>query len=372
MENRAMLSVGPTSLRGVCVVIPAFNEEKLIARCVTSVLDAGIDADQIYVINDCSRDGTREVLGRFRGIHVVDNPERLGKVRGLERAIDVHGLPERYEYMAVLDADSHLSADYFEVVVRAFARDPGAVLVCGSPRSEPANWITAFRALDYAIGDWVYREGQHALGVILVAPGCASTYRTSVIRSLDWNGGTLVEDMDLTIQIHRKRLGSIHYARAAVSHTQDPQCLADYTGQIMRWYSGTWQVMRLRRLLRGGQRIDLEFALLAGEGIGYSLLTLLLPVLAMFAPGMALRWLLFDQALMLIAAALCAVRLRRPDILLWSPTFIILRFVNCFVWVRSFWREVVRGHSLRVWFTPERYVHERSPARPPCQEAFHA
>lgn len=361
MDN-GVVSIKAVSLKGVCVVIPAFNEEKLIARCVASVLAAGIAAEQIFVINDCSTDGTRQALAPFAGIQVIDNPERLGKVRGLERAIGVHGLPERFEYMSVLDADSHLSANYFDVVVRTFAADPGTVLVCGSPRSEPANWVTAFRALDYAIGDWIYRRGQHALGVILVAPGCASTYRTSIVRSLEWDGGTLVEDMDLTIQIHRKRLGAVVHAAEAVSHTQDPRCLRDYVGQIMRWYSGTWQVMRLRRLLRGGQRIDLEFAVLAGEGLGYSMLTLLLPVIALFAPGVALRWFLFDQAIMLTGAVLCAVRLRRLDILVWSPTFAFLRFVNCVIWVRSFWTEIVRGNTLRVWFTPERYLHDASRA----------
>jgi len=368
MNGLPILSIAPVPLHRVCVVIPAFNEERLIGRCVASVLAAGIAADHVFVVNDCSTDRTREAVDAVEGVQVIDNPTRLGKVRGLQRAIDMHRLAERFEFMAVLDADSHVSAGYFTAVVSAFRSNPDAVLVCGSPRSERANWLTAFRALDYAMGDFVYRQGQQVLGVITVAPGCASTYRTAVVPLLDWNGGTLVEDMDLTIQVHRKRLGTVRYVADAHSYTQDPRRLRDYIGQITRWYSGTWQVMRLRRLPFGGQPIDLEIALLAGEGLVYSAVTLLLPLVALFSPSLVWRWLVLDQLIMLAAAVVCACRLRRLDVLLWSPTFMVLRLINCVLWLRTFWTEIVRRHTLTQWFTPERYQHDL--ARPePLQTA---
>ena len=353
-------SIAPLSLDRVCVVIPAFNEETLVSRCVASVLRAGLAASQVFVIDDCSTECTREVLADFDGINVIANPERLGKVRGLQRAIDICQLPERFEFMSLLDADSHVDPMYFDAVLRTFRRHADAVLVCGAPRSERASWITAFRGLEYAMAGWIYKEGQAAMGVIAVAPGCASTYRSSVVRMLDWNGGTLVEDMDLTVQVHRRRLGSIQYAPGALSHTQDPQRLRDYIGQITRWYSGTWQVMRLHRLGRRTQRIDLEFALLVSEGLIYSVLCVLLPVLAFLFPAVLLRCLLFEQLLTATTALATAIHLRRADIFLWCPTFGVLRLVNCFVLVRTFWAEVIRQQTLRVWFTPERYQHDGS------------
>jgi cellulose synthase/poly-beta-1,6-N-acetylglucosamine synthase-like glycosyltransferase len=351
----AITSIRPVPLDGVCVVIPAFNEEQLVSRCVASVLAAGLEPRQVFVIDDCSTDRTREVLAAFEGIQVIENPERLGKVRGLQRALDLYQLPERFAFIALLDADSHVDEMYFDTIVRAFNADPDAALVCGAPRSERRNWLTAFRALDYDVGSWLYKDAQDALSVIAVAPGCASVYRSSIVRSLDWSGGTLVEDMDLTIQIHRRGLGRVRYASRAISHTQDPQRLRDYVGQITRWYSGTWQVMRLRRLPRGGQRVDLEFGLLVGESLAFSLLVMLLPLLAWLWPQAVLRCLVIDQLVAASLAIVTAVRLRRLDVVLWSPTFLVIRAINCVVWVRTFWTEVVRGQSLEVWFTPQRY-----------------
>jgi cellulose synthase/poly-beta-1,6-N-acetylglucosamine synthase-like glycosyltransferase len=230
--------------------------------------------------------------------------------------------------------------------------------VCGAPRSERCNGLTAFRTLEYTLGARVYREGQDAAGVITVAPGCASTYRGNVLQNLEWSGGTLVEDMDLTLQVHRKRLGAIVYARDAIVFTQDPQRVRDYVGQITRWYSGTWQVMRLHRVPFGGQRIDLEFALLLLEGLIYSLLIAVAPVCAFFWPVAVLSWFAFDQVVMLAAAIACAVGLRRPDVLFWFPVFPVLRILNALVLLRTFWREVVRGDRLQTWFSVRRYeVH---------------
>ena len=346
---------------GICVVIPARNEEALIGRCIASVLDAGLDAVHVYAIDDASTDRTGEVIRGFAGVNVLTNEPRRGKAGSLRHAIEHFALAERYAFVSILDADSQVTARYFDEVVRTFGDDPQAVLVCGGPRGQRHNYLTAFRTLDHAMGLFMYRQGQDTLGVITVAPGCASTYRSSILGTLQWDGGTLVEDMDLTVQIHRKRLGRIRYSARAVVQTQDPRRIREYVGQLTRWYSGTWQVMRLHRLPFGRQRLDAEFALLVGEGLFYSLLVLALPLLAYLWPTATLHWILLDQSVFAIAAIACGWRLRRFDVLLWFPLYAPLRVIGSIVWVRTFWLEVVRRRTLRTWFAVARYeAHDQS------------
>ncbi len=339
----------------ICVVIPARNEEKLIGRCVASVLAAGLDPTHVYAIDDDSTDRTGEILRSFAGVNVLRNQPRRGKAGSLRHAIEHFGLVERYAFVAILDADSQVAEGYFDAVLRMFAGDAQAVLVCGTPRGQAYNYLTAFRTLEYAMSLVLYRKGQDTLGVITVAPGCASVYRSAILDALDWDGGTLVEDMDLTIQIHRKRLGRIRFAPDAVVHTQDPRTIRGYVGQLTRWYSGTWQVMRLHRLPFGRQRLDAEIALLIGEGLAYSLLVLAIPALAWVWPLATLRWLLLDQAVLGLAAVLFAWRLRRLDVLVWFPAFAPLRVIGCLVLLRTFWLEVIRQRTLQTWFSVSRY-----------------
>ena len=366
---RKVLFSTPATLHRVCVVIPAYNEELVVDRCVQSVLDAGIAAHDIYVVNDRSTDGTAAVVARLEGVRLLTNERQLGKLGGLREAIERFDLARRYDYLSLLDADSRVSPEYFTHVVGQFEKYSETVLVCGAPSSDPCNWLTAYRALEYAITLKSYRKGQDALGVITVAPGCASTYRTSVLERFDWDGGTLVEDMDLTVQVHRKRLGRIAYAAGAIAHTQDPRRIAEYVGQMTRWYSGTWQVMRLHRVPFGGQRIDAEFALLLAEGLAYSVFTLLLPLLTMVWPSTVARWLVVDQLVWFGLAAACAVHLRRTDVLKWLPTFPVLRYVNAAVLLHTFWLEIICRRRRHRWFSVSRYRTVSTNVNPECPHA---
>src|SRR5438132_5552944 len=92
----------------------------------------------------------------------------------------------------------------------------------------PHNSLTAYRCLAYWMSHAIYKSGQNNMGVITVTPGCASSFRSDAFSQLDWNTDTIVEDMDCTIQIHRKKLGKIIFQREAIVSTQDPRTLRDY------------------------------------------------------------------------------------------------------------------------------------------------
>ncbi|MEO5740519.1 MAG: glycosyltransferase family 2 protein [Vicinamibacterales bacterium] len=339
---------------GFCVVIPAFNEELLVRRCIESVVGAGVAATHIYVIDDASTDSTA-AIARATGVNLLSDGRKRGKLGGISEALSHFALARRYEYLAILDADSHVAPQYFTEVLVRFLQDAETVLVCGAPHSESYNWLTAYRAYEYAVTLRLYRQGQHAMGVITVAPGCASVYRTRILPHLDWDSETLVEDMDLTVQVHRQQLGKIAYTPHAVAYTQDPRTLGDYIGQLTRWYRGTWQVMRLRNVPFGRQRIDAEFGVLLAEGLFFALVTMCLPILAWFWPQTVWRWLLIDQAIVLTLAIACALVLKRRDILTCFLVFPLLRVVNSAILLQTFWLEVVRRQHTLEWFTVARY-----------------
>ena len=338
-----------------CVLIPAFNEALLVERCIRSVITAGIAARHIYVVDDCSTDATAAIVRAIPSVNLLSNEGKRGKLGGICDALTHFNLAARYEYLAILDADSHVAPEYFNEILVRFLQDTDTVLVCGAPQSERHNWLTAYRAYEYAVTLRLYRQGQHAMGVITVAPGCASVYRTRILHQLQWDSQTLVEDMDLTMQVHRGRLGRVAYTANAVAYTQDPRILSDYIGQLTRWYRGTWQVMRLRNVPFGRQRIDMEFGVLLAEGLFFSLLTLCLPILAWFWPAVVLRWLIIDQAIVFTLALACALVLKRADILKCFLVFPLLRAVNSVILLRTFWLEVIRRQRAVDWFSVARY-----------------
>jgi biofilm PGA synthesis N-glycosyltransferase PgaC len=337
----------------LCVLLPAKDECLGISKTLKSILRAHITPRDIYVIDDGSSDGTGDIAHSY-GVNVIRNPKNIGKAMALSRGAREFGLVDRYDYICLMDADTEVCQGYFDVVKRAFS-DPSVAAVCGRAKSTPHNWLTAYRCLAYWMSHAIYKGGQSNMGVITVTPGCASSFRAGVFSCLDWNTDTIVEDMDCTIQIHRKKLGRILYQRDAVVSTQDPRTLRDYIKQIYRWDTGTWQVGQKYSMVFGLNKIDWEYKLLMGEGLIFSALYLLLPVVLLVRPIVAIYGASLDFLVLVVLAFVCAIRERRTDVILALPSYEVLRFVDCSVFLYSFWKTVIRRKQVRGWFAVKRY-----------------
>jgi cellulose synthase/poly-beta-1,6-N-acetylglucosamine synthase-like glycosyltransferase len=339
----------------ICVVVPARNEATVIEATLRSLIAAGVPAVHIYLVDDCSSDGTGDI-GRKLGVIVLRNDPNLGKAHAIARVVDTFKLDERFPFIALMDADTIVNEGYFAAMRKAF-EDPEVVTACGRPKSRPYNWITAYRAYGYAFTHFVYRGAQSKMRVINVAPGCSTTYRSSIWRKLDWNKDTMVEDMDVTIQIQKYNYGRIVYVPEAVVYTQDPQTLADYGKQMNRWHTGTWQVIVKHKLYGFRRKIDWECSFLFGEGLLYSLLYLLLPLLLLYDTRFGYMALL-DAGLAFAIAIFVAAAERRKDVLLSAPLFPLIRVFDAWLFVSAFWKVIIRRQAVTTWFTPARYKQE--------------
>jgi biofilm PGA synthesis N-glycosyltransferase PgaC len=340
--------------RALCVLIPAKDEALVIGKTIESIFSAGVSETDIYLIDDGSLDSTGLIALQF-GINVLRNTVNLGKAMGVRAAAEHFGLTHAYAYIAMMDADTLVHKDYFQAVMDTFKANPSAAAVCGRPQSRPHNWITAYRCWEYYMTHFVYRGGQSNMGVIMVAPGCAATYRSDVFARLDWNNDTRVEDMDVTIQVHRHKMGQIIYAPRAVVYTQDPRTIRDFAKQILRWHSGTWQVGTKYRMLSGCSNIDLEFKLLMGEGLIFSMIFLAAPLWSVIWPTATVMALVVDALVIMAVSLAAAISDKRADVFLYSPLFIFLRIIYCSVFLYSFWNVIVRKQKMQGWLAVQRY-----------------
>lgn len=338
----------------LCVILPGKDEALVIARAIHSVVSAGVPGPDIYVIDDGSRDGTSDIARSFAGVNVLRNEINRGKSASIARVMTEFDLAGRYDIITLMDADTVVNVDYYKEVKKGFTQ-PDVAVVCGRAMSVPYNWLTAYRCLGYFWTHYVYRGAQSDMGVINVAPGCASSYRADVFLQLEWNNDTLVEDMDVTIQVHRKKLGKLIYCPQAKVYTQDPRTLRDYTKQMNRWYTGTWQIAIKYKMWRSWSKIDLEFKLLMGEGLLFSVFMLSIPLLALLYPMRSVLILTVDSALTIFIAICCGIADGRKDVILASPLYSLMKFVDCGVLLVSFWQTIVRRRQAHYWFSVRRY-----------------
>jgi cellulose synthase/poly-beta-1,6-N-acetylglucosamine synthase-like glycosyltransferase len=112
----------------VSLLIPAFNEARVIARKIENSLALEYPAGriEIVIVSDGSSDRTVNIARQFRGVRVLALPENRGKMAALNAA-----LPELAGDIVVFsDASAMLAPDSVSVLVENFA-DPSVGAVCG-------------------------------------------------------------------------------------------------------------------------------------------------------------------------------------------------------------------------------------------------
>jgi biofilm PGA synthesis N-glycosyltransferase PgaC len=338
----------------MCVLIPAKDEHLGIGKTLRSILGAGMAPSDVYLVDDGSKDGTGDI-GRSFGVNVLRNETNIGKASAIAQATSYFNLLDDYEVIALMDADTEVCSAYYDAVKESFAKHSDVVAVCGRPQSLPHNWLTAYRCYSYYMTHSVYRSGQTAMGVITVAPGCSTSFRTETFKRLDWCKDTIVEDMDCTIQVHKRNLGKIIYQEKAIVYTQDPKSIRDYIKQTHRWYTGAWQVGLKHNMFKGMGKIDWEYKLLLGEALIFATLLCFLPLWAYLAPRKVAAFVVINSLLLMLISVLAGWDSRRWDVILCSPVFVLLQTLDLFILLRSFWITVVRGRQEHAWNHCVRY-----------------
>jgi cellulose synthase/poly-beta-1,6-N-acetylglucosamine synthase-like glycosyltransferase len=325
------------------LLLPAHNEELIIAETIRSAIAAGQEKADIYVVNDNSTDKTEKIAIKLLGKANVLTVGRSGKALAVKKAIDAFDLVDRYTWLHIADADSIFSQDYFRHYRSKLDPQKYAVAV-GFVQSLRGNWISTYRALTYTYSQQVTRRVQSHLGMISVFPGPITCFRTDIIKDLEFGGASLTEDFDITLQVHRKKLGKILFIPKAVNFTQDPQTLTDFCKQNMRWQRGFFQGVKKYKIGLHGQRIDVSlgyqmlqtllFLALLFIIVPYSIITtgnwMVIPVIiaadivvngfiALFSSAVAKRW-------MLIGAL---------------PYFYFLRWIEVGIYVTAFFEVMI-------------------------------
>lgn len=236
----------------LAVIIPAHNEEPVIDGAIRSALRL-FDRWDIYVVSDSSSDATAEIAAQT-GVNVLELLTNRGKAGAIEAVIQEFDLIDNYDGVVILDADTELDENYVKGV-RDQLRDPTVAAVAGfvvaewkpQQRTVIGRLIAAYRDRLYWLMQYMLRFGQtwRFTSVTFIVPGFASTYRTSVLKHLDINPeGLVIEDFNMTFEVHHKKLGRVSMRPDTKAYSQDPFTLSDYKSQVRRWSLGFWQTVR--------------------------------------------------------------------------------------------------------------------------------
>jgi cellulose synthase/poly-beta-1,6-N-acetylglucosamine synthase-like glycosyltransferase/peptidoglycan/xylan/chitin deacetylase (PgdA/CDA1 family) len=263
----------------VAVIIPAYNEEKVICASIRALLASTIGNFTIIVVDDGSSDRTcsvvREAFSASGRVEVL-RQDNCGKWAALN-----HGIAHAdAEIIVTLDADTLFESDAIALLLRHFA-DPSVAAVAGSANvGNCVNVVTRFQALEYVTNQNLDRRALELVNGITVVPGSIGAWRRAALLAIGgFQPDTLAEDADATIRLERAGWRVLYEPRA-VAHTEAPETVRAFLRQRLRWMFGTLQVAyKHRGAIASGRPAGVGLFGLPNVIVFQFLFTLLAPVI---------------------------------------------------------------------------------------------
>lgn len=332
----------PESKKKLALLIASHNGELVLGNMLRSAINAGMDASDIYVVDDDSDDTTYSIAAGILGRKNVMKVRRSGKGLALSKAGKKFRLSERYRWVHIADDDGGFSRDYFAVLRRELRIKYAAAT--GYVRSLPGASVSQYRVFEYTVGQEVHRRFQALFHTVSVIPGPTSIFRGDIFAKVDFANHALTEDFDVTLQIHRQNLGRIQFIPDAIAYTQDPRNLHDFVRQITRWNRGIMQGVLRHKIGRKRQRIDAYLSWQIAQNLFFFFSYFLIaPIVAFIQHSSAViaATFLYDVIVLLGMALLTSMRSGRWDVMSAFPILYFYRWVTLFVFLRSLIEVVV-------------------------------
>jgi len=272
----------------ISILVPAYNEEKVIVSSVRALLELNYPQYEVIVINDGSEDNTLDVLEKAfslrRTAHVyhreiptaavkvvyrskvypnlwVLDKENGGKADALNAGTNF----SQYPLFCAIDADSVLEKDALIRVIRPYMdRFQEVVAVGGIVRVANGcrithgiveevglakKWLPNFQVVEYLRAFLSGRVAWGAWNALLVISGAFGVFKKQPVMDIGgYSTETVGEDMELVVRLHRrlrkqKRSYRIHFIPDPVCWTEVPHQWRMLARQRNRWQRGLGQAL---------------------------------------------------------------------------------------------------------------------------------
>jgi peptidoglycan-N-acetylglucosamine deacetylase len=229
----------------VAVLIPAYNEEKVIVRTIRSVMMSTYKNLRIIVIDDGSKDRTYDVAREAYPADIASGRLTIltkpngGKADALNFALD--RIDE--ELYVGIDADGVIAHDAIANLVPHFA-NPKIGAVAGNAKvGNRVNLWTRWQALEYITSQNFERRALDLFDVVMVVPGAIGAWRTESVKAgHGYHSNTVAEDADLTMNLLEQGYCVIYEDRA-LAFTEAPVNADGLIRQRFRWSFGILQAV---------------------------------------------------------------------------------------------------------------------------------
>ena len=229
------------------VIIPAHNEESVIANLIESLKNQNYNKDlyDIYVIADNCTDNTAKVA-KEAGAIVYKRFDETKKTKGyaldwfLQQKIKEDA---PYDAICIFDADNIVDKNFLKAMNKKLCQGEEVVQGYRDIKNPTDSWITAGYAIFYWTMHRFYHLARYNLGLSPLLNGTGFMVKFDVVKPQGWDTVTLTEDIEFSLKriIKGKRLG---WATDAICYDEQPVGFKQSWSQRSRWTVGHMQCIK--------------------------------------------------------------------------------------------------------------------------------
>ncbi len=256
----------------VTIVVPAHNEDVVIAQTTRAILDMNYPHDKVELLlfaDNCEDTTYQEMLKvkampeyATRDITITDRKGTGGKAGVLNDALKM----AKGEYICVYDADAMPEKNALYFLVKKVLEDPERhVASFGRNKTRNANQNFIKRCInqEIVVTQRIQHVGMWHMFKIGRIPGTNFIINTEFVKSIGgWRNGALTEDTDISFKIMQSgKLIALAYNSEAFQ--QEPETVKSYYMQRKRWAKGNYEVVisNFKHLFdKSNWRVKLEVA----------------------------------------------------------------------------------------------------------------
>ena len=187
----------------ISIIIPCYNEEKYIATCIDSILEADIDLQncEIIIVDGGSGDKTVEIIKGYQKkydfIKLLHNPKKIVPI-----SMNIGIKEAKGDYIVRLDAHASYPKDYFAKLIhysiQLDADNVGAVVATDvKNRNKKSNSIKKVLSHPLGVGNSDFRTGVDEVKEVDTVPfGC---YKKEVFEKYGHYDERLVRNQDIEL-----------------------------------------------------------------------------------------------------------------------------------------------------------------------------